>query len=185
MKTNACELYLKLKVKEMTGRNWVLGLWSLTVHQCQLKCRSNLYINRQWSHKAFTSQLYDIIKDKKIMRNLSESYDRREPINYKNTGVQPENNDDNIEHIRPALEVVIETSEAKQYVDIIPGKGPPPEPPLACCMSGCANCVWIIYAEELKKYFPVEDGLAKTKEAIAKIDNPSLQMFVKLELGML
>ncbi|KAH3747420.1 hypothetical protein DPMN_181846 [Dreissena polymorpha] len=67
----------------------------------------------------------------------------------------------------------------------MPGKGPPPEPPLECCMSGCANCVWITYAEELKKYFSVEDGLAKTKEAIEKIDNPSLKMFVKLELGML
>lgn len=64
----------------------------------------------------------------------------------------------------------------------IPGKGPPPEPPVECCMTGCVNCVWITYAEELKKYY--SDGGIMAKQAIEKIENPSLKAFLKLELGI-
>lgn len=68
--------------------------------------------------------------------------------------------------------------------DVIPGKGMPPEPPVDCCMSGCANCVWIMYANELKKYYE-KDGNERAKREIEKIENPSLKMFLKLELGLL
>lgn len=60
----------------------------------------------------------------------------------------------------------------------------PPEPPVDCCMSGCANCVWIMYANELKQYYE-KDGNERAKREIEKIDNPSLKMFLKLELGLL
>jgi hypothetical protein len=68
--------------------------------------------------------------------------------------------------------------------DVIPGKGMPPEPPVDCCMSGCANCVWIMYADEVKKYYE-KDGNDRAKREIDKIENPSLKMFLKLELGLL
>lgn len=68
--------------------------------------------------------------------------------------------------------------------DVIPGKGMPPEPPVDCCMSGCANCVWIMYADEVRKYYE-KDGNDRAKKEIDKIDNPSLKMFLKLELGLL
>ncbi|XP_046355033.1 uncharacterized protein LOC124134321 [Haliotis rufescens] len=66
---------------------------------------------------------------------------------------------------------------------VIPGKGPPPEPPIDCCMSGCVNCVWIAYAESLKDYY--SDGGKSAREALEQIENPSLKMFVKLEMGLL
>ncbi|XP_061180961.1 uncharacterized protein LOC133189593 [Saccostrea echinata] len=68
--------------------------------------------------------------------------------------------------------------------DIVLGKGMPPEPPVDCCMSGCANCVWIMYANELRNYYK-KDGNERAKKEIEKIENPSLKMFLKLELGLL
>lgn len=51
-------------------------------------------------------------------------------------------------------------------------------------MSGCANCVWIQYAAELSDIY--RDGGVKAQEIILeKIKDPSLQMFLKLELKQL
>lgn len=69
-----------------------------------------------------------------------------------------------------------------KIIKVVPGKGPPPEPPVECCMSGCPNCVWIIYAEELKKYY--DDGGESAQKAIEQIENPSLKAFLKLELAL-
>lgn len=57
-----------------------------------------------------------------------------------------------------------------------------PDPPTNCCMSGCANCVWIKYAEELSKIF---DGAeTKVKEIIiSKIDDPNMKAFLLMELN--
>ncbi|KAL4240086.1 Oxidoreductase-like domain-containing protein 1 [Mactra antiquata] len=88
-------------------------------------------------------------------------------------------------YIKPSLDSIRPSVPPPLHVDIVPGKGPPPEPPVDCCMSGCANCVWIQYAEELKQYFSKDAGLERVKEDIEKIDNPGLKMFLKLELGLL
>ena len=61
----------------------------------------------------------------------------------------------------------------------------PPEPPPAelCCMSGCANCVWVTYAEELVKFYGEgKDKAAVMKDVSKHIEDPSLREFVKLEL---
>lgn len=59
-----------------------------------------------------------------------------------------------------------------------------PEEPTNCCMSGCANCVWIEYAKELTKIY--SDGGDKAKELILqKITDPSLKMFLQMELRAL
>lgn len=59
-----------------------------------------------------------------------------------------------------------------------------PEAPTNCCMSGCANCVWIEYAKELTKIY--SDGGDKAKELILeKITDPSLKMFLQIELKAL
>lgn len=67
----------------------------------------------------------------------------------------------------------------------IDGKGPPPEEPPAglCCMSGCANCVWLEHAKELMKYY--DDGGVKAEEALKKIKDPSLKAFLKFEFDAL
>ena len=87
--------------------------------------------------------------------------------------------------LRPALEAITPNVEPPHRVSIVPGKGPPPEPPVDCCMSGCANCVWIQYCEELKHYFSDGMGQEIAKEAIENIENPGLKMFLKVELGFI
>lgn len=48
-------------------------------------------------------------------------------------------------------------------------------------MSGCANCVWIEYAEELSKLLGDNDD--RIREIIlSKISDPNLKMFLDLEL---
>ena len=48
-------------------------------------------------------------------------------------------------------------------------------------MSGCANCVWIEYAEELLKVY--SDGGDKVRKELEKrILDPSLRVFIELEL---
>lgn len=57
----------------------------------------------------------------------------------------------------------------------------PPEP-TTCCMSGCNNCVWIAYAEELVKLFDGNTEEAR-KVLLDKIQDPTLKMFLMVEIN--
>lgn len=59
-----------------------------------------------------------------------------------------------------------------------------PEAPTNCCMSGCANCVWIQYAEELASLF--KDGGQTSRQIILqKVDDPNMKAFLLTELRAL
>jgi hypothetical protein len=47
-------------------------------------------------------------------------------------------------------------------------------------MSGCANCVWITYAQELAQLY--KDSGRAAESVMNAIDDPSLKMFLNLEL---
>ena len=55
-----------------------------------------------------------------------------------------------------------------------------PDPPTNCCMSGCANCVWISYAQELADIY--KDGGKASEEVMKAIDDPGLKIFLSFEL---
>ncbi|KAL8579406.1 hypothetical protein ACOMHN_026771 [Nucella lapillus] len=101
-----------------------------------------------------------------------------------NSKTSDDSSTDNAEEkLDPSLELLTSsTASALKTVNVVPGKGPPPEPPVTCCMSGCANCVWITYAEELKNYY--SDGGKAALKAIEQIEDPSLKAFLKLELSL-
>lgn len=62
----------------------------------------------------------------------------------------------------------------------------PPEVPTTCCMSGCANCVWLDYAEELVKYYDKRAETVKVAELLADIEqhiqDPMIKAFIKMEI---
>lgn len=71
---------------------------------------------------------------------------------------------------------VYKSMETEDYLEEI-------EEPTTCCMSGCANCVWIEYAEKLSKR--LQDGGDKAKEAIMKMSDPNMKAFLLTELKSL
>lgn len=91
------------------------------------------------------------------------------------------------DHINPDLEKAIPASSAadakivsKDEV-LIPWKGPPPEAPVTCCMSGCANCVYLKYAAELLDY--CADGGEKALEAVKRdVNDDNMKAFLLLEV---
>jgi len=59
-----------------------------------------------------------------------------------------------------------------------------PSPPTNCCMSGCANCVWIEYAEKLASQ--LGSGTAVARQIIVKqVDDANMRAFLEMELRML
>jgi len=56
----------------------------------------------------------------------------------------------------------------------------PPEVPTNCCMSGCANCVYIEYAVDMANHFK-DTGMAAL-EVIDKIQDETLKTFLKMEI---
>lgn len=138
------------------------------------------------THSHSHSLKLNFLDTQKVSRIQAASiHSKTEEDSRMGDGSECENDSDSDNHIRPALDAHTPIKPSPHYVNIVPGKGPPPEPPVDCCMSGCANCVWIQYAEELKKYFSESEGNAIMIEALEQIENPGLKMFLKMELGLL
>ena len=64
---------------------------------------------------------------------------------------------------------------------------PPPPPSGLCCMSGCANCVWIQHAEKLINYYKkTGEPTKKVLEIIdLEIDDENLKAYLKFEIRMM
>jgi len=62
----------------------------------------------------------------------------------------------------------------------------PPTLPNTCCMSGCANCVWLDYAEEVVRFYEDRgeqmDFASLLREVDRNIDDPMIKAFITMEL---
>ena len=56
----------------------------------------------------------------------------------------------------------------------------PPEVPTCCCMSGCPNCVYLQYANEMADY--IKDNGSAALKAIDAVEDESLKTFLKIEV---
>ena len=61
------------------------------------------------------------------------------------------------------------------------------EPPSnLCCMSGCANCVWMTYADNLIKHYAEKRLTINMQKLLNEIeeniDDPMIKAFIKLEI---
>jgi len=61
---------------------------------------------------------------------------------------------------------------------------PEPPPEGLCCGSGCQNCCWLVYADELLDYYQHDGGDQKAFEALKNVQDPSAREFLKMELRM-
>ena len=57
-----------------------------------------------------------------------------------------------------------------------------PEEPTNCCMSGCANCVWIEYAQKLTEFYELSNDTARAM-ILKKVNDPNMRAFLQLELN--
>lgn len=90
---------------------------------------------------------------------------------------------DDSENLAAELDITLMSEKVKEVVNkSVCAKDNPPLPPTTCCMSGCHNCVWIVYAEELLQFY--KDGGDKARSALENIEDQSLKAFIKMELGL-
>jgi len=64
-------------------------------------------------------------------------------------------------------------------------EGPPPLP-TTCCMSGCANCVWLDYADAMVAFYSARgEGVALQDLLItmrSNVEDPMVKTFIEMEL---
>lgn len=86
-------------------------------------------------------------------------------------------------HLLPRNSLIVTRFIFAAYNRRFCSKDPPklPEEPTTCCMSGCANCVWIEYAEKVKNVLGDKDS-RYIELVLEKIQDPNMKAFLSMEL---
>ncbi|KXJ21700.1 oxidoreductase-like domain-containing protein 1 [Exaiptasia diaphana] len=71
---------------------------------------------------------------------------------------------------------------SKGNQDAATGPPPAPPPPELCCRSGCQNCVWLEYVDDMLKYY--KNNKQEARKALEQIPDETLKTFIRIELGL-
>ncbi|NXI11903.1 OXLD1 protein, partial [Irena cyanogastra] len=64
-----------------------------------------------------------------------------------------------------------------------PAAPPLPPPPTHCCGTGCPNCVWVAYVEELLERH--RDGGAQALAAVEQhVEDENIKMILRMEIKL-
>jgi len=78
------------------------------------------------------------------------------------------------------------TNRTGDQADTSAATNGPPAVPSTCCMSGCANCVWLDYAEEMVNFYEQRgeqmDFPSLLRDVEKNIDDPMIKAFITMEL---
>ena len=62
----------------------------------------------------------------------------------------------------------------------------PPSLPTTCCMSGCANCVWLDYADAMVAFYSARGEGVSLEDLLttmrSNVDDPMVKTFIEMEL---
>lgn len=91
--------------------------------------------------------------------------------------------------IKPCRRKTLSTAGARNCSESEGGGKTPdnhPSLPTTCCMSGCANCVWLDYAEDMVQHYHLMgeemDFPSLLREVQKNIDDPMIKAFITMEL---
>jgi hypothetical protein len=75
---------------------------------------------------------------------------------------------------------------AQPTIAVCSGGMTAPSIPSTCCMSGCANCVWLDYAELVVKFYETRGAALNLDDLLGEIDSnvedEMIKAFIKMEV---